>query len=280
MRAILRLVGGVALLWGALAPAAQPVREYLDPETGALVFDASGENTDFQVPAEPREFRDVPEYLKWVQERFHGRPVFGKSGDLIDVQGSYILLGQPTYTFEGKIFVVSQPVLQTISGPFGFVVIGGEKYEMPLDAQAPPFEEIEPALYSLITWRRSCGLFTPNYCVVTSAFKHIYLFYQSIGGTVNLAASAIATSTTSVSLKVTFRNALSFPIPASTPTTTMGVATISAKGVGGLGIAEWGIFGNLFVDPTKLLQVDGSAKVPMAGGGSGNADASMFQRYP
>lgn len=280
MAAIKRLVLVVTVLCGAMAPAAQPVLEYVDPETGAYVFDASGENTDFQAPSEPREFRDVPEYLNWVQERFHGTPVFGETGEVIDVQGGYVLRGQPTYEFEGKTIVVRQPVLQTISGPFGFIIIGGEKYEMPIDEQAPPFEEIEPALYSYITYRRSCGAFTSTYCVVTHTFKHIYLFYRSIGGTVNVAESALAAPSTFITLRVTFRNALSNLIPFTTPTTKMGVATLSAGGVGGLGVAEWGVFGNVFVDRTKILGVNSEVTGPMAGGGSSSAGTIVTQRYP
>ena len=137
-------VFAVALASPALA---EPVREYVDPESGALVFDASEGATDFDAPQQPREFSDVASYLEWVLKRFQGRAVFDEKGELIDVQGAWLLVGQPTYVFEGKVYVVTQPIVQTISGPFGFVIVGGEKYEMPLDEAPPPIEEIEPALY-------------------------------------------------------------------------------------------------------------------------------------
>lgn len=263
---------------------AGPVKEYVDPETGALVFDATEKDaTDFDVPLNPREFDDVPSYLSWVLERFHGRPIYGEKGELIDVQGGWVLVGQPTYVFEGRLHVVSQPILQTISGPFGFVIIGGEKYEMPLDEPLPEFEEIEPALYSLIGFRRSCMAAAPlggvDYCLVSRSFKHIYIFYQSIGATVDIAGKAIVRPSTTVSLSLSFRDAFGRILQISTPTTTVGNVTVERKGVGGIGIAEWGVFGNPFIDPTKQLRITGKGAGPQSDGLSGAAELNWTQRY-
>jgi hypothetical protein len=282
MRAWFGSVVVLVVLSSGIVAAAEPVREYVDPETGALVFDATDGTTEFPAPTTPREFRDVPEYLAWVLERFHARPVLGEKGDLIDVQGGWVLLGRPTYSFEGKTHVVRQPILQVISGPFGFVVIGGEKYEMPLDEEPPPFEEIEPVLYSLINYRRSCSgapLGGVDYCVQASAFKHIYLFYQSIGGTLDIAGKAIVAPTTKLSLTLSFRNASNRVIRISTPMTVDGVALLTRRGISGLGIAEWGVFGNPFVDPTEILFVLGTASGPKSNGGTGSAEASWFQPF-
>lgn len=274
------VMAGMVATWAA---AADPVREYLDPETGALVFDASGENTRFEIPAQPREFRDVEEYLRWVQERFHGRPIYNENGELIDVQGSYLMLGRPTYVFEGKTYSVREPVLQTIAGRFGFVVIGGERYEMPLDEEPPPFEEIEHVLFSQVNYRRSCDggpLGPTDYCVQTAAFKHIYLFYQSLGGTLDIAGRAIIAPSTLVDLTLTFRDAFSRVLRFSSPITSSGVARARQFGVGGVGLAEWGIFGNPLIDPTKILSVSASAQGPQNNGSTGSAEAFWNQRYP
>lgn len=282
MRTIAKCVGVFVVMWAGLA-AARPVNEYVDPETGALVFDASGDNTDFQAPSEPREFRDVPEYLKWVLERFHGTPVYGETGELIDVQGGYVLFGQPTYEFEGRTIVVRQPVLQTISGPFGFVIIGGEKYDMPIDEPPPPFDEIEPVLFTSVIYRKSCSggpLGGVDYCVQTGTFKHIYIFYQSIGATVDIAGKAVVAPSTVVDLTLTFRDAFRRKLNFSTPITTQGVAHVRRKGVGGIGIAEWGIFGNMFIDPTKRLDVLATGQGPQSDGLTGFAEASYTQIYP
>ena len=60
----------------------------------------------------------------------------------------------------------------------------------------------------------------------------------------------------------------------------MGVASVSAGGRGGLGVAEWGVFGNVFVDRTKILSVDSEVTGPMMGGGSSSAGTNLIQRYP
>lgn len=283
MRVSLRLV---VVLWlvSGLPAVAEPVQEYLDPETGVHVFDASGENTDFQVPSEPREFPDVAAYLAWVMERFHGSPILGEDGKLIDVRGSWVLLGRPSYVLNGKTYTVRQPVLQTISGPFGFVVIGGEKYEMPLDEEPPPFEEIEPALYyDQIHYRRSCvggpvSVFG-DYCLAAAAFKHIHILFQSIGGTVDIAGRAIVAPSTRVKLKLVFRDGQGRPLRISTPCTRIGVALIERFRVGGIGIGEWGVFGNPLVDPTKTLSIEATGEGPQNDGAYGAAEIGWGQRF-
>lgn len=62
-------------------------------------------------------------------------------------------------------------------------------------------------------------------------------------------------------------------------TTTIGVAKVERFGVSGVGIGEFGVFGNPFVDPTKILFVVGNASGPQNNGLSGGAEVSWFQRF-
>jgi len=265
---------------------AEQVREYVDPETGILVFDASEGNTDFVVPQQPREFANVDEYMKWVKERFHGYEVLDEKGDVVDVRGAWTLIGRPTYEMEGRVFTVRNPMVQTIAGPFGFVVIGGEKYEIPTDEEPPPYEEVEPAFhYGIINYGRSCvGGFLGGigYCGVGAVFKHINILYQSVGGTfdLDLSSSAAVTPSTTVTMTLGFRDFSGNLLRIVTPTTRQGVQTVRGFGVGGISFAEWGVFGNPYVDPTKTMTNDSVGSGPNKTGGSGRVVLSMIRRFP
>jgi hypothetical protein len=112
----------VGVLFGAWCANAAPVREFIDPETQARVFDATGDQTEFEAPSAPREFENFDAYLKWLALRFEATPVYNDRGEIIDVRGAWILHGRPTYKFEGVEIVVRDPVVQSDRFRRGFVV--------------------------------------------------------------------------------------------------------------------------------------------------------------
>lgn len=236
------------------------------------MFDATGINDEFEVPLEPRKFDTMNDYLLWAVDRFHGTPIYAEDGELIDVRGTVVLLGTPRFTWNGKERTVVEPVLQTISGQFGFIVIAGEAHFLPIDEGIPDPETIEPALfYYKSIWRKSCGgpLDPSNYCVAVNGFKaHGGPFafgYNSIGGSANLQGNVAMSQTTSLTANVTFMDSSMRPlrVAASSPEITLGRFARTAVYAWSVGVVEWSL-----VSPSALYW--NTAFLRVTGGSTGN----------
>jgi hypothetical protein len=255
---------------------ASPVLEYTSPQ-GAHVFDATGENTELIIPTAPREFASVADYLKFMLTRFDGKPIYDAKGQLVDVIGVWKLYGSPYYVDDmGNKRSVTEPIALTVAGRFGYVVIAGNKYEMLVDPGIPALSSIENVVgLSLYSWRKNCSgapLGGTGYCITAEPFKHIYLFYQSIGSNANLLGNARVTPATRIDYDVRYQNASGINLPiVNIDTTSPGRHRETIFGKSGLGYAQWGVFGNPFVDPTKIILSSHGSTGPTTSGTTGSA---------
>jgi hypothetical protein len=262
---------------------ASPVLEYVD-ETGAHVFDASGDKTDFEIPQAPREFASTTEYVQWMVKRFHGQPILNAKGELIDVNGAWKLHGTPTYVWNGVRHGVREPIALTVAGRFGYVIVAGTKYEVLIDEGLPPLQLIEPVFLSWWSIRKDCTgspLGGAGYCVIAGPFKHIYSLYQSIGSTADIQGNVRVGPTTTVTLDVRYQDTNARNLRISVLDTVNGVHRETKAGVGGLGYGLWGIFFNFpILFDTKILASNHSSTGPNALGRPAGGQVSYSWRFP